>query len=145
MARARFLSVHPGPFFWGVLLGGYIWVGLLAVGVSGGRSFIAGAIGCADIFLFVRTYGDDQRRRRPARRGASMRESTLASSAAEVRSGQAAAPPPQAGPVKDREVRLALVLNGGVSLAVWIGGVAREIDAARRATAVRPADTGELY
>lgn len=31
-----------------------------------------------------------------------------------------------------REVRLGLVLNGGVSLAVWIGGVTREIDAARR-------------
>lgn len=32
---------------------------------------------------------------------------------------------------KQREVRLALVLNGGVSLAVWIGGVTQEIDAAR--------------
>lgn len=32
------------------------------------------------------------------------------------------------------EHRLALVMNGGVSLAVWMGGVAREIDAARRAS-----------
>jgi predicted acylesterase/phospholipase RssA len=32
-----------------------------------------------------------------------------------------------------REVRLGLVLNGGVSLAIWIGGVTKEIDAARRA------------
>ncbi len=32
------------------------------------------------------------------------------------------------------ELRLALVLNGGVSLAVWMGGTAREIDALVRAT-----------
>jgi patatin-related protein len=37
-----------------------------------------------------------------------------------------------------REIRLALVLNGGVSLAIWIGGVVAEIDRARRATI--PAD-----
>lgn len=32
------------------------------------------------------------------------------------------------------EHRLALVMNGGVSLAVWMGGGAREIDNARRAS-----------
>ena len=32
------------------------------------------------------------------------------------------------------EVRLALVLNGGVSLAVWMGGVTHESDLQRRAT-----------
>jgi patatin-related protein len=37
-------------------------------------------------------------------------------------------------PTTTRDVRLGIVLNGGVSLAVWIGGVTREIDAARRAT-----------
>ncbi|ACZ31790.1 Patatin [Xylanimonas cellulosilytica DSM 15894] len=37
------------------------------------------------------------------------------------------------------ELRLALVLNGGVSLAVWMGGVALEID--RLAKAVRGGDT----
>ena len=31
------------------------------------------------------------------------------------------------------EMRLALVLNGGVSLAVWMGGVTAEIDRMRRA------------
>jgi predicted acylesterase/phospholipase RssA len=35
-----------------------------------------------------------------------------------------------------REVRLALVLNGGVSLAVWMGGVTHEIDLLRRASRV---------
>jgi predicted acylesterase/phospholipase RssA len=34
------------------------------------------------------------------------------------------------------EVRLALVLNGGVSLAVWMGGVTHEIDLLRRASRV---------
>jgi predicted acylesterase/phospholipase RssA len=37
--------------------------------------------------------------------------------------------------VSEHEVRLALVLNGGVSLAVWMGGVAHELDLARRASA----------
>ncbi|MEV6211590.1 DUF3376 domain-containing protein [Kitasatospora sp. NPDC051914] len=32
------------------------------------------------------------------------------------------------------EVRLALVLNGGISLAVWMGGVAHELDLLRRAS-----------
>src|SRR4051794_32311367 len=32
------------------------------------------------------------------------------------------------------EVRVALVMNGGVSLAVWMGGVAHEIDLLRRAS-----------
>jgi hypothetical protein len=40
----------------------------------------------------------------------------------------------QATPVKRREeVRLAMGWNGGVSLAVWMGGVAAELDDARRA------------
>ncbi|TMR93027.1 DUF3376 domain-containing protein [Nonomuraea basaltis] len=39
------------------------------------------------------------------------------------------------------EVRLALVLNGGVSLAVWMGGVAHELDLLRRAS--RSGDSAE--
>jgi predicted acylesterase/phospholipase RssA len=34
-----------------------------------------------------------------------------------------------------RQIRLALVLNGGVSLAIWIGGITYEIDNLRRASA----------
>ncbi|WP_433167455.1 DUF3376 domain-containing protein [Kribbella sp. CA-247076] len=34
----------------------------------------------------------------------------------------------------DHEVRIALVLNGGVSLAVWMGGVTHELDLIRRAS-----------
>ena len=49
-----------------------------------------------------------------------------------------------------REVRLALVLNGGVSLAIWIGGVTKEIDQLRLSSELdgRRDDlgpTGELY
>ncbi|MGX4733995.1 patatin-like protein [Kitasatospora griseola] len=36
------------------------------------------------------------------------------------------------------EVRLALVMNGGVSLAVWMGGVTHELDLLRRASADEP-------
>jgi predicted acylesterase/phospholipase RssA len=51
----------------------------------------------------------------------------------------AAQPAPDAKPTKPHEddeteeVRVALALNGGVSLAVWMGGCAVELDAARRA------------
>ena len=39
-----------------------------------------------------------------------------------------------------QELRIALVLNGGVSLAVWMGGVVHELDLLRRASAPRSAD-----
>lgn len=42
--------------------------------------------------------------------------------------------PPLKRPDARRELRLALVMNGGISLAVWMGGVTREIDALRRAS-----------
>ena len=50
-------------------------------------------------------------------------------------------------PVRDAELRLALGMRGGVSLAVWIGGACAEIDALRRASlpwrsAAKPGDTG---
>ena len=34
----------------------------------------------------------------------------------------------------EHEIRIALVMNGGVSLAVWMAGVAHELDLIRRAT-----------
>jgi predicted acylesterase/phospholipase RssA len=44
-----------------------------------------------------------------------------------------------------KQIRIALVMNGGVSLAVWMGGVAHEIDLLRRASmgASPPADPCE--
>jgi hypothetical protein len=43
-----------------------------------------------------------------------------------------------------QELRLALVFNGGVSLAVWMGGAAKEIDRFRRAFSSAPADAVRL-
>ena len=44
-----------------------------------------------------------------------------------------AAGPAAAPDVEVEDVRVAMALNGGVSLAVWMGGCAVEIDCARRA------------
>lgn len=41
---------------------------------------------------------------------------------------------PQGAPAEILEYKLALVMNGGVGLAVWMGGVACEIDNVRRAS-----------
>jgi len=49
---------------WGVALGAYVWVGLLAVGVSQGTSVLFGIIAAVLIFFYVRLYGDDPLRRR---------------------------------------------------------------------------------
>ncbi|MDD7942942.1 DUF3376 domain-containing protein [Actinomycetospora lutea] len=43
----------------------------------------------------------------------------------------------------ERTVRLALVMNGGISLAVWMGGVARELDIAARASTGRTGGVSE--
>jgi hypothetical protein len=45
-------------FLWAFGLGVYIWIGLLAIGVSSATAFIVGALSAGGIFLFVRTYGD---------------------------------------------------------------------------------------
>jgi len=51
--------------------------------------------------------------------------------------------------VPGRQLRLALVFNGGVSLAVWMGGVAKEIDrfrcAGHRAQQTMDADPSLAY
>jgi hypothetical protein len=47
-------------FLWGFFLGAYIWLGSLAVGVSGGTAFIMGAVCGFLIFLLVRVYGGSE-------------------------------------------------------------------------------------
>jgi hypothetical protein len=47
-------------FIWAVLLGAYIWAGLLAVGITQVTAAILGAVGAGAIFLFVRIYGEDE-------------------------------------------------------------------------------------
>src|SRR4051794_27966332 len=45
----------------------------------------------------------------------------------------------------DHEIRIALVLNGGVSLAVWMGGVTHELDLIRRASGGSDAPPSQPY
>jgi hypothetical protein len=52
-------------FLWGLGLGLYLWLGMLAIGVSGATAFIIAALSGAAIFLLVRLYGGDEPRRQP--------------------------------------------------------------------------------
>ncbi len=47
-------------FLWGAGLGLFIWVGLLAVGVSGATAFIFGLVSAFLIFFYVRLRGDER-------------------------------------------------------------------------------------
>jgi hypothetical protein len=64
-------SVDKGlqAFLWAFFFFVYLWLGMLAVDVSGANAFIFAALVGGAIFLFVRVYGEDQpsRRRPPAR------------------------------------------------------------------------------
>ena len=58
-------AFSPGltSFLWGVVLGAFVWVGLLAIGVSGGTAFLFGVVSATVIFFYVRLFGADQLRR----------------------------------------------------------------------------------
>ena len=58
-------AFSPGfhAFVWGVALGVYIWLGLLAIGVGGGSAFLFGLVAAVLIFFYVRLCGEDQLRR----------------------------------------------------------------------------------
>ena len=52
---------------------------------------------------------------------------------------------PKAGdPLQDTQLRIALVLNGGVSLAIRMGGVTHELDLLRRASHAAVGRMGRL-
>ena len=55
-------AFSPGftSFVWGFGLGLFIWIGLLAVGVSMATSLLLGVVCGALIFFYVRLYGRDQ-------------------------------------------------------------------------------------
>lgn len=61
----RLPAFSPGftSFLWGTGLGLFIWIGLLAIGVSAGTAFILGLVFGTLIFFFVRLNGEDQLRR----------------------------------------------------------------------------------
>jgi hypothetical protein len=56
----RMPSVDQGvqAFVWGVVFFLLLWVGMLAVGVSGATAFILAAVSGGAIFLLVRTRGE---------------------------------------------------------------------------------------
>ena len=61
-------------FLWAFGLGVYIWLGLIAVGVSAATSFILAIVAAFGIFLFVRLDGEDEVRKVPRQRGSTTRE-----------------------------------------------------------------------
>ena len=71
VSHLRLPSVSHGfaAFAWGFGLGAFIWLGLLAVGISGATAFIVGAVSGLLIFLLVRVYGAGGRRDQAERRG----------------------------------------------------------------------------
>ena len=73
MSPPRPPSIDHGvvSFIWAILLGAYVWAGLLAIGITQVTSAIIGAVSAGAIFLFVRIYGEEEpRRTRGSRRGA---------------------------------------------------------------------------
>jgi hypothetical protein len=46
-------------FIWALVLGLYVWAGLLAIGISQGTALVLGLLSFGAIFLFVRLQGGD--------------------------------------------------------------------------------------
>lgn len=55
--RAPSFSRGFTSFLWGLGLGLYVWVGLLAVGVDGANAFLFGLLAGFGIFFFVLRFG----------------------------------------------------------------------------------------
>jgi hypothetical protein len=57
----RMPAIAPGvkAFLWACFFFLYLWLGALAIGVSGGTALILSAIAGLLIFLFVRVFGED--------------------------------------------------------------------------------------
>ena len=58
----RMPSVDQGvqAFMWAVVFFLYLWLGMLAVGVSGGTAFVLSLVASAAIWLLVRIQGGDR-------------------------------------------------------------------------------------
>lgn len=54
-------SIDPGvtSFIWAFALGLFIWLGLLAIGISQATALVLALLSFGAIFLFVRLYGGD--------------------------------------------------------------------------------------
>jgi uncharacterized membrane protein YiaA len=57
--RAPAFSPGFTSFIWGLVLGIYIWLGLLAVGVSNATAFLSALVAGTLIFFYVRLFGSD--------------------------------------------------------------------------------------
>jgi hypothetical protein len=55
-------SIDKGvlAFLWAFGLGLYLWLGMMAVGVGKGESFVLSAVAAGAIFLYVRVYGEER-------------------------------------------------------------------------------------
>jgi hypothetical protein len=55
-------AFSPGftSFLWGLGLGLFIWIALLAIGISLATALLLGLVGGVLIFFYVRLYGQDQ-------------------------------------------------------------------------------------
>jgi hypothetical protein len=62
MPHLRPPAFSPGftSLLWGVGLGIFIWLGLLAIGISSGTAFLFGVVAGVLIFFYVRLFGADQ-------------------------------------------------------------------------------------
>ena len=62
MLHLRMPSIDQGvqAFAWAVFFFLVLWIGMLAVGVSGGTALILSLVAGAAIFLFVRVRGEDR-------------------------------------------------------------------------------------
>jgi hypothetical protein len=62
----RMPSIDHGvqSFVWAVVFFLFLWLGMLAVGVSGGTAFLIALLAGVGIFLFVRTFGEEELRPR---------------------------------------------------------------------------------
>ena len=69
MPHLRPPSISHGviSFIWALVFGVYVWLGGLAVGVSGGTAFIFGGVVGFLVYILVMVYGTDQPRRRARR------------------------------------------------------------------------------
>ena len=58
----RMPAFSPGftAFIWGLVLGSYIIIGMLAIGISKGTSLVTGILSGFLIFFYVRLRGADQ-------------------------------------------------------------------------------------
>jgi hypothetical protein len=45
---------------WALFLGAFIWLGMVAIGITGATSFIVGCVAGLGIFIYVRVYGGDE-------------------------------------------------------------------------------------